>query len=119
MEEEKKLLEVGDKVYCIHHSAINSIYTITRVTAKRAFSRVHETYEREFKREVLRGNDVDEVGRQRYGPSYQLETPELKAKWERSQLTYKIKKRVEGIRFDLLDVEKLREFNTQLDALGL
>lgn len=74
------MLEVGDVLFMESHTFGMSRHTITRVTAKRAYSRVHESYEMEFNREVF----VDHLSKDFYVTArgerynrYFLSTPEL------------------------------------------
>lgn len=76
------LLEVGTKLYTHNNS---QCITIDRVTAKRAYYRVSDTYEEEFERDIgektsirRRGSTSSWGGGQCY-----LETPELKKRFNR------------------------------------
>ena len=74
------MLEVGDVLFYDSHNSGMSRHTITRVTTKRAYSRVHESYEMEFNRE----GHVDPFSKRFYVTArgeryntYHLSTPEL------------------------------------------
>lgn len=78
------MLEVGDVLFYESHNLGMSRHTITRVTAKRAYAHVHESYEREFNREIL----VDHLSKDFYVTArgeqynrYYLSTPELVQKF--------------------------------------
>ena len=77
------MLEVGDVLFYEHHNQISQ-HTITRVTAKRAYSRVHESYEKEFNREVHfdpYSNEPYVSARGEQFHKYYLSTPELVQKF--------------------------------------
>lgn len=66
-----------------HHNQISQ-HTITRVTAKRAYSRVTESYEKEFERTVyvnIFSNDLYVTARGERYNTYYLSTPELVQKF--------------------------------------
>lgn len=84
-----KQLEIGDILYGSKYGSFDSTYQITRVTAKRAFAKVTDRYELQFNREC-KGTYAREIGGSQWGPTYYLETEEIKAKWHDKALRSKL-----------------------------
>ena len=68
-------------LYGSKYGSFESRLKITRVTEKQAFARVNDRYEMKFKREV-NGTYAREIGGSQWGPTYYLQTDEIKAKWD-------------------------------------
>ena len=83
MSDQKTMLEVGDVIYGRSNRGFNK-YVIDRVTETTAFSGGQK-----FKRNI-NGGEVREIPYASFGPSYNLETPELKAEYIRGNRLSKI-----------------------------
>lgn len=81
---EKKLLEKGDKIYEMSYREVTRIHVITRVTKAQAFSE-----NQKFSRAIDEAGKIKELGGTKskwHRPTYEVETPKLKEKWERRLL---------------------------------
>lgn len=116
---QKTKLEVGDVLYIRQWSIITGTLTITRVTDKRAFAKVNgSSYEQQFNREID-GFGVKLIGRMPYGPTYQIETPQLRKAYGRILLVKDVKDRLEKVKPEGRTTDELTKIQTFLTELGI
>lgn len=92
-------LEVGDVLYSSHYHHLSK-HVITRVTAKRAYSKTspESNYELEYKRDV-RGNYVDGYASTRGGT---LEREDIKSEYELQQAKTRVRSLLDSIQVSKL-----------------
>lgn len=79
------MLDIGDVIYASQYSSTTSKYTIDRVTDTTAFAGRSK-----FRRRT-QGRHVQESPKQTWGASYEIESPELKAAYQRALMVGKLK----------------------------
>lgn len=85
-------LEVGTQIAELNYGKIISIKEITRVTGKRAFIRISDTYEIPFKIETYESGVLIEIGADRWGrTSYSIATEKDKADLKLALAVQKLK----------------------------
>lgn len=103
---EKKTLEVGDVIYATNYGH-TSVFVISRVTPTRAYANYSATSEQAFSRQLgLSG--PKSIPKSAWGPRYELETPELKARYERKILASKASSLMSTIRPHDMTTEQLQ-----------
>lgn len=114
METEQKLLMVGDEIVSRKYGKYGDILKITRVTAKRAFARVNEKYERSFYR-AISGNFVQEYGGSSYGPSYSLLNDDIRNDVRLNFLGRQLKDRLNTLNIGLLSLDQLESLSVEIE----
>lgn len=76
----KKQLQIGDEIVSSQYGSYGEILKVTRVTPKRAFCKVNDRFERQFRLEIGDRGNLREVTSMSYLPSYWLVTDEIRAK---------------------------------------
>jgi len=85
-------LEIGTYITERYDGKIRSIKKVTRVTEKRAFVKITDTYEQPFKIESSAGGEVDLVGRDTWSRfSYNITTEQDRAELKHALAVQKLK----------------------------
>lgn len=75
-----KRLEIGDEIVSSQYGSYGEVMKVTRLTAKRAFCKINDRFERQFKIEVDSRGYCNQVGASPYSPSYWLVTDDIRKK---------------------------------------